>query len=54
MSEREAIYRLNECECYNAGLRCVGCEWAVETLTKLFYEKNATPQDKQETTIQAQ
>jgi len=38
MDSNEAIYRLNECECYRAGLRCLGCEIAVASLTKFFNE----------------
>lgn len=42
MNIREAIYRLNECECYRAGFRCEGCVVAVEALTKYF--KNDLPE----------
>jgi hypothetical protein len=41
MTPHEAVYRLQECQCYHAGLRCEGCEIAVNVLSQLFASENA-------------
>jgi hypothetical protein len=41
MTPHEAVYRLQECECFNAGLRCEGCQIAVNVLSQLFSSEEA-------------
>jgi hypothetical protein len=41
MTPHEAVYRLRECECYSAELRCYGCQVAVNVISQLFSTEEA-------------